>query len=378
MNINTLLVQTGVKVDQQFGSISVPIYQNATYQHPDIGQNKGFDYSRTGNPTRKALEDGIALLEGGTLGLAFSSGMAAITSVLMLFESGDHIIVSDDLYGGTYRLFEQIFIKYNITATYVNTSEADQVKAAIQPKTKAVFIETPTNPLMKISDIRGITEIAKANDLLTIVDNTFMTPYLQKPLVLGSDIVIHSGTKYLGGHNDLVAGLVVTKDKELGQKIKFIQNSAGAILGPQDSWLLIRGIKTLGIRMDRIQENAIQIANWLLNQGWVTKVYYPGLGDHPGRVLAQTQATGFGGMLSFEVTSFELAQKILRGVKLITFAESLGGVETLLTHPACMTHGDIPEETREKLGINNCLLRLSVGIEDVFDIINDLYQAADV
>lgn len=377
MNINTLLVQTGVRMDQQFGSISVPIYQNATYQHPDIGQNKGFDYSRTGNPTRKALEDGIALLEGGSVGIAFSSGMAAITAVLMLFKGGDHIIVSDDLYGGTYRLFEQIFTNYDITTTYVDTSNANLVEEAIKPNTKAIFIETPTNPLMKISDLRALTTIGKNHDLITIVDNTFMTPYLQRPLEVGADIVIHSGTKYLGGHNDLVAGLVVAKEKELGEKIKFIQNSAGAILGPHESWLLIRGIKTLGIRMDRIQENAIQIANWLLNQSWVTKVYYPGLSDHPNRQLAQEQASGFGGMLSFEVTSFELAKKVLRGIKLITFAESLGGVETLLTHPACMTHGDIPEEIREKLGINNSLLRLSVGIEDVFDIINDLYQAAN-
>lgn len=377
MNINTLLVQSGVRMDQQFGSISVPIYQNATYQHPDIGQNKGFDYSRTGNPTRKALEESIALLEGGNLGIAFASGMAAVTAVLMLFKSGDHLIVSDDLYGGTYRLFEQVFTNYNITATYVNTTQVNEVREAVKENTKAIFIETPTNPLMKISDIRVLSEIVKEHKLITIVDNTFMTPYLQKPLDLGADIVIHSGTKYLGGHNDLVAGLVVTKDQELGEKIKFIQNSAGAILGPQDAWLLIRGIKTLGIRMDRIQENAIQIADWLKNQSWVTKVYYPGLIDHPGYKLARKQAKGFGGMLSFEVTSFEKAKKILKGIKLITFAESLGGVESLLTHPACMTHGDIPEEIRERLGINNSLLRLSVGIEDVSDIINDLYQAVE-
>ncbi|CEH31628.1 cystathionine gamma-synthase [Aneurinibacillus migulanus] len=375
MNMETLLVRAGMEKDNITGAISTPIYQSATFQHPELGISTGYDYSRTANPTRTALEEAIAALEGGTKGFAFSSGMAAITTVLFLFKPGDHLVVSEDLYGGTYRLLAQVFHELGITASFVDTSCIEKVEAAICPETRALFIETPTNPLMKITDLRRITDLAKARDLLLIVDNTFMTPYLQQPLACGADITLHSATKYLGGHNDTVAGLVAVREEELGERIGLLQNACGAILGPQDSWLILRGIKTLAVRLERQQQNALALAQWLQKHPEVEAVYYPGLPEHPGHHLASEQASGFGAMLSFSVRNSDLVPRILKNIKVITFAESLGGVESLITFPARQTHADIPEEVRAQLGITDRLLRLSVGIENIDDLLIDLEGA---
>nr|WP_269467436.1 bifunctional cystathionine gamma-lyase/homocysteine desulfhydrase [Anoxybacter fermentans] len=364
-----------MSTDPRTGAVSVPIYQVSTYKQSSPGQHMGYEYSRTGNPTREALERLIADLEEGVAGFAFSSGMAAMSSVIMLFKSGDHLIVSDNVYGGTFRVIDKIFVNLGIEYTLVDTTNLEEVEKAIRLNTKGIFIETPTNPLLKITDISAVSKIAQTNNLLLIVDNTFMTPYLQRPIALGADIVVHSATKYLGGHSDLVAGLVVVKDEELGERLHFVQNSVGAILGPQDSWLLMRGIKTLGVRMERHQENAQRIANWLKEQKQVIKVYYPGLKEHPGYEINRKQASGPGGMISFEVESPKLARKILERVKMIALAESLGGVESLISLPALMTHASIPKEDRIKLGISDALIRLSVGIEDCDDLIADLGQA---
>jgi cystathionine gamma-synthase len=376
MEINTVLAHAGLCTDQITGAVSTPIYQTATFRHPALGVSTGYDYSRTINPTREALEKVMAELEHGSRGFAFASGMAAITAILMLFSSGDHIIVSDDLYGGTYRVFEKNFKQFGIAVTYVDTSNPDAIQKVIIPeKTKAIFIETPTNPLMKITDLNQVIPLAHRNGLLTIIDNTFMTPYLQRPLELGGDIVIHSGTKYLGGHNDVLSGLVVARTSELSERIGFIQNSTGAILSPQDSWLMIRGLKTLALRIERQQKNAREIAEWLLTKEIVKKVYYPGLASHPGHRIQQQQASGFGAMLSFAVNHSGLVERIINRMKIITYAESLGGVETLITYPVRQTHSDIPVAVRERIGVTDDLLRLSVGIEDCRDLIQDLEQA---
>ncbi|WP_153126471.1 trans-sulfuration enzyme family protein [Peribacillus tepidiphilus] len=375
MNMETLIAQAGTKRDPSTGSISTPIYQNATFEHPELGASTGYDYSRTGNPTRTALEECVAKLEGGHKGFAFSSGMAAITSILFLFKPGDHIVFSDDLYGGTYRIAEEIFRRYGLEATYVDTSDIEATENAIRKNTRALFIETPTNPLMKITDLHAMNLLAKKYGLLTIVDNTFMTPYLQQPILLGADIVLHSASKYLGGHNDVIAGIVVTANEKLSEQIGKLQNGAGAILGPQDSWLVLRGLKTLAVRMERQQENALKIASWLKEQDQVKKVYYPGLPDHPQHEICKRQARGFGAMISFEVQSKESAAKLLKSVSLISFAESLGGVESLITYPTTQTHADIPQSIREERGINDRLLRLSVGIESSVDLIEDLKTA---
>ncbi|MGO8944868.1 MAG: trans-sulfuration enzyme family protein [Syntrophobacteraceae bacterium] len=377
MKIETILAHAGLCTDQLTGAISTPIYQTATFRHPAVGVSTGFDYSRTINPTRQALEKAMAELKKGDRGFAFSSGMAAITAVLMLFSSGDHLIVSDDLYGGTYRIFEKNFKQFGLTVTYCDTSNAGLVQEAIIPgSTRALFIETPTNPLMKITGLGEIMALADSKRLLTIVDNTFMTPYLQRPLEFGIDIVVHSGTKFLGGHNDVLAGTVVTRSPELSDKIGFIQNSTGGVLGPQDSWLVLRGLKTLALRIEKQQENAQEIAEWLAAQnGKVKEVYYPGLSAHPGHRIHEKQSTGFGAMLSFRVPDSAWAETIINRCKLITFAESLGGVETLITYPVRQTHSDIPAEIREKIGVTDDLLRLSVGIEHVEDLIEDLEQA---
>jgi cystathionine gamma-synthase len=371
----TRSVQIGVGHDDHTGGISFPIYPSATYRHPGVGKSTGYDYTRTGNPTREVLEDALAELEGGTRGLVFSSGMAALTTLLLHFSSGDHLVVSEDLYGGTYRLLEQVFAKFDIRISYVDTTSTAAVKAAILPQTKALLVETPGNPLLGISDIRALSDICKPKRILFIVDNTFLTPVLQRPLELGADIVVHSATKYLGGHSDLCAGVLVSKDAELGERLYFLQNSAGAILPPQDCWLLIRSLKTLPLRMERHSASALQVAKWLQRQSQVKSVYYPGLPKHAGHALFQQQAEGFGGMLSFRVKSPHLAEQLLERLQLISFAESLGGVETLITLPAKQTHGDIPATVRQRLGICNSLLRLSVGLEEPEDIIADLYQA---
>ncbi len=375
MREDTKVVHGAQCIDPHTGAISFPIYQSATFRHPGLNQSTGYDYSRTQNPTREELEKTIARLERGTQGFAFSTGMAAISAVLGLFDPGDKILVSDDLYGGTYRIFEDIYRKYGIQAIYIDTQEPGNVRRAITEDVKAVLIETPSNPIMKVADIAAITAIAKEAGLLTIVDNTFLTPYYQRPLELGADVVVHSATKYLGGHNDTLAGLVVTATDELGERIRFIQNSIGAVLAPFDSWLILRGIKTLGVRLRKQEENALRIARWLKTQDQVTTVNYPGLPEHPGHGISKKQATGFGSMISFTVSSTELVAQVLEKVKLIFFAESLGGVESLITYPLTQTHAAIPEEIRNRIGVNELLLRLSVGIEDAEDLIEDLEQA---
>lgn len=375
MKIATQAVQVGLEWDTRTGAVSVPIYQTATFRHPGLGQSTGFDYSRSGNPTRLSLEDGIARLDGGCRGFAYSSGMAAITSLLLLFKSGDHLIVTEDLYGGTCRLFDRIFSQYGLSFTYVDTSDSGAVQAAITPATKALFVETLTNPLLKFADLPALSALCRKRNLLLIADNTFLTPYLQRPLDLGADITVYSATKYLAGHNDTVAGLVAVKDPQLAELVYFHQNGAGAVLGPQDAWLVIRGMKTLGVRLDRQQENALRIARWLKSHKRVTRVYYPGLEDHRDHELMQRDARGFGAMIAFEVDDHSLVEQLLLKTQLISFAESLGGVETLMTFPEVQTHADIPPELRARLGINNVLLRLSVGIEDGDDLIEDLAQA---
>ena len=375
LHLETLLAQVGRAHRDPTGAISVPIYQTAVFRHPGLGQSTGYDYSRTANPTRTALEQAVAQLEGGERGLAFASGLAAITTLALLFGPGDHLVASDDLYGGTYRLFEKVLGPLGISVSYVDTSDAAAVEAALRPSTRAVFVETPTNPTMKISDIGAIARLARPRGILTVADNTFMSPYLQRPLTLGCDVVIHSATKYLGGHNDLVAGLLVVRDAELGERLAGLQNATGAVLGPQDCWLLLRGMKTLGVRMDRQQHNAARIAGWLAAQPQIERVYYPGLLDHPGSGIHSRQASGPGAMVSFAVRQEGLVEQVLGRVRVISFAESLGGVESLITFPAVQTHGDVPAELRERLGITNRLLRMSVGIEAADDLIADLEQA---
>ena len=377
MHISTQAVQVGLEWDTRTGSVAVPIYQTATFRHPGLGQSTGYDYSRSGNPTRQTLEDGIARLDGGVRGFAYSSGMAAIANLLLLFKTGDHLIVTEDLYGGTCRLFDRIFTQYGLSFTYVDTSDTAAVQAAITPSTKALFVETLTNPLLKFADLTALSSLCREHDLLLIADNTFLTPYLLRPLDLGADITIYSATKYLSGHNDTVAGLVTVKDQGLADQVYFHQNAAGAILGPQDSWLTIRGIKTLGVRLDRQQANALKIAQWLTTHPLVSKVYYPGLTDHPDHELMKRDAGGFGAMIAFEVNSHALVEQVLLKTQLISFAESLGGVESLITFPEVQTHADIPPELRARLGINNVLLRLSVGIEDGDDLIEDLRHALE-
>jgi cystathionine beta-lyase/cystathionine gamma-synthase len=375
MNIATTAVQIGLEWDTRTGAVTVPIYQTATFRHPGLGQSTGYDYSRSGNPTREALETGIARLDGAARGFAYASGMAAITNLLLLFKTGDHLIVTEDLYGGTCRLFDKILSQYGLSFTYVDTSDLAAVAAVIQPTTRAVFVETLTNPLLKFADIPALSSLCKAHSLLLIADNTFLTPYLLRPLDQGADIAVYSATKYLAGHNDTVSGLVTVKDPQLGERVYFHQNSVGAVLGPQDSWLTTRGIKTLGVRLDRQQENAERIARWLKAHPRISKVYYPGLEDHPDHTLMSRNSRGFGAMISFEVDAPELVEQILLKTELISFAESLGGVESLITFPEVQTHADIPPELRARLGINNLLLRLSVGIEACDDLIADLRQA---
>jgi len=375
MNMATKAAHIGLQRETRTGAVTVPIYQTATFRHPGLGQSTGYDYSRSGNPTRQALEEGMAALDGGCRGFAYASGMAAITSLMFLFKQGDHLIVTEDLYGGSYRLFEKIFQQFGLSFSYVDTSDVGLVRQAIRPNTRALFVESLTNPLLKVADIEGLAALCKGHGLLCIVDNTFLTPYLLRPLDLGADITIYSASKYLAGHNDTVCGLVAVKDPELAEQVYFHQNGVGAVLGPQDSWLTIRGMKTLTIRLDRQQENASAIANWLTGHAGVGKVYYPGLADHPGHDLMRARGKGFGAMIAFEVTEPHLVNRLLMKTKLISFAESLGGVESLITFPQVQTHADIEPETLERLGINHLLLRLSVGIEDKDDLIADLAQA---
>ena len=358
---------------EHYGAISYPIYQTATYEHPQVGQSTGFDYSRLQNPTREHLEKLVASLEGGIDAFALSTGMAAITLLMELFKPGDHLIVEADLYGGSIRLFDHVNKKNNYEFTHLNCAE-DDIEGAIRENTKAIYVETPTNPMMNVSDIAAIAEIAKKHGLLLIVDNTFLSPYFQNPLKLGADVVVHSGTKFLGGHNDTLAGFLVTNNEEVRDRLRFLIKTTGAGLAPFDCWLIQRGIKTLGIRMERSQENAIKIAEWLKTQSIVQKVYYPGLPEHPRYEIMKKQARGFGSMITFQVDSKEHALQILKQVRMIKFAESLGGVETLITYPTTQTHADVPEEVRLKNGITPCTLRLSTGIEDIEDLLGELSE----
>lgn len=375
-NINTQLIHGGVPIDEYTGAVSVPIYLTSTFKQDGLGKKRrGYEYARTGNPTREALEKLIAELDGGVAGFAFASGLAAIDAALSLFKQGDEILTSENVYGGTFRILDQVFTNFGITGRLAHTEDPAKFESEISDKTKAVLIESPANPLMSITDIRAISDIAHAHGLTVIVDNTFMTPYLQKPIELGADIVVYSATKYLAGHSDLVAGLVVVTTEELKERIAFLQNSIGAVLPPFDSWLLIRGIKTLGVRLDRHVANAERVARWLTENKAVRKVYYPGLKDSAGYEINKKQARNGGAMMSFELTPNHDVEKFFESLKLITLAESLGGVESLICHPASMTHASIPKDIREKVGITDQLIRLSTGIEDVDDIIADLDQA---
>ncbi|MFV0528237.1 MAG: trans-sulfuration enzyme family protein [Lachnospiraceae bacterium] len=377
MKKESLVVHGAAQEERWFGSVNVPIFQTSTYKQRALG-DYDYEYSRTGNPTREVLEETIAQLEHGIGGLAFASGMAAIAAVLSLFKSGDSIIIADNLYGGSFRILDKVFKNFEIHYQIVDTSDLAATEAALQAGAgvyKAVLVETPTNPLMDITDIEAVSKLAQEYGALTIVDNTFMSPYLQTPLTLGADIVLHSATKYLGGHSNVVAGVVAVATQELYDRLAFIQNSTGGVLGPFDSYILLQGIKTLAVRMERHNENARQLAYYLQSQSYVEKVYYPGFEDAKGYEIQKKQASGFGGMISFVVNQEIDYKKFLQNLKLITLAESLGGVESLICHPASMTHAAIPAEIREKVGITESLLRLSVGIEHIDDLIEDLEQA---
>ncbi|MGZ7441720.1 aminotransferase class I/II-fold pyridoxal phosphate-dependent enzyme [Paenibacillus sp. TH7-28] len=375
--IESVLAQIGSVEEPVTGAVNYPIYQATAFRHPRLGQSTGFDYARTKSPTRKVLEDAAAVLEAGDAGFACSSGMAALQTIFTLFAQGDHLIVSLDLYGGTYRLLERIMSKYGVTASYVDTNDLDALESVRKPNTKAVFIETPTNPLMMVTDIETVAKWARTHGLLTIVDNTLLTPYFQRPLELGADIVVHSATKYLGGHNDVLAGLIVTKGKALSEEVGFLHNSIGAVLSPSDSYQLMRGMKTLALRMERHESNALAIAKYLQSHPQVAEVFYPGLEDHPGYEIQNKQSSGNTGIFSFKVTDARYVEPVLRNLRLIAFAESLGGVESLMTYPAVQTHADIPAEIREAVGVDDRLLRFSVGIEHADDLIADLGQALE-
>jgi Cystathionine beta-lyases/cystathionine gamma-synthases len=375
MQFGTRLIHNGNEIDRRTGALSIPIYQVSTYHQEDIGKPQEFDYSRSGNPTRQALENTIAGLEGGSRGFAFASGMAATSSVLSIFAAGDHLVICEDVYGGTFRVASTIFRRFNLDATFVDASDLNAVKAAIKPNTRALFLETPSNPLLKITDLRAAAAIAREHDVLVIVDNTFMSPYLQRPLTLGADIVIHSATKFIGGHSDVIAGLAAVKDEELGRRIYAVQNGFGAVLGPQDSWLLLRGLKTLKVRMDYQQQNAQRLALWLAEQPEVQAVYYPALKTHPGNAIHSSQADGPGAVLSFKAQTAELAKNFMRNLSLAAVAVSLGGVETIVSYPATMSHASMPESERLRLGITDNLIRISAGLEDTDDLTADFARA---
>ncbi|HLG14555.1 MAG TPA: cystathionine gamma-synthase [Blastocatellia bacterium] len=375
MKFSTKAIHAGQDPDPATGAVSVPIYQTSTYAQEGLGKHKGFEYARTQNPTRLALERNLAALEGGRACFAFASGMAAINAVATLLRAGDHVIVSDNTYGGTFRLFDKVLKNFGLEFTYVDTREPQNVDDAARAETRMVFVETPTNPVMSLTDIAAVSEITRRRGIRLVVDNTFMSPYFQRPLELGADIVVHSTTKYLNGHSDSVGGAVILNDEEDISRMAFIQNAAGAILSPMDSWLVMRGTKTLAVRMRQHDENGRVVAQFLSEHPGVRKVYYPGLRSHPQHELARRQMSGFGGMIAFETGSLENARRVLEGVRVCTLGESLGGVESLISHPATMTHASVPEAERNRLGITDGLVRVSVGIEDVDDIIADLDSA---
>jgi len=375
MDITTCCIHGSRKTYDRTGAISVPIFQSATFAHPGVGESTGFDYSRLQNPTREYLEQTLCTLDEGVDALAFSTGMAAVTALMELFSPGDHIIAGEDLYGGSHRLFDHISTKNGLAFSYADTSDIASVLPLITEHTRAVFIETPSNPMMRVTDIAAAAAICQMHHLLLIVDNTFLTPYLQKPLLLGADVVVYSGTKYLAGHNDTLAGFLVVKTPELAERLRFIYKTVGSCLAPFDSWLTIRGIKTLAVRLDRQQQTAMKLVTWLEQQPHIDRVYFAGLPNHPQRDIMLRQSRGFGAMFSFQVDCAETAHKILESFKIVQYAESLGGVESLITYPMLQTHADVPMEERERKGINDRLLRFSVGLEDAQDLIDDLSQA---
>ena len=376
MKFATKAIHAGQEPDPSTGAIIAPIFQTSTYVQAGLGEHKGFEYSRTQNPTRSALEECMAAIEDGRYGLAFASGMAAESAILSLLSAGEHMVSCDDLYGGSYRIFERVMRRYNVEKTYVAAGNIEGYERAIRPNTKMIWLETPTNPLLRLIDIQAVAEIAHRHNLLLVVDNTFASPYFQQPLKLGADIVVHSTTKYLNGHSDIIGGALVLNNEEAYQAIKFYQNAAGGVPSPFDSWLTLRGIKTLAVRMRQHEENAIAVAKFLAEHPRVEKVYYPGLPAHPDYALAKRQMSGFGGMVSFQFKGvYADVDKVVRRFKIFALAESLGGVDSLVCHPASMTHGSIPKDIRESRGLTDTLLRLSVGIEDVDDILADLEQA---
>ncbi len=375
MKFGTKLIHFGYDYDEKTGALGVPIYQTSTFHQHDPGEGQAYDYSRSGNPTRKALEDAMAILEEGTAGFAFASGMAAISSALSIFSAGDHVLICEDVYGGTFRMATKYFPRFHVDMSFVDAGDTEAVIRAIRPETKALFLETPSNPLLKITDLRAMISIAKENNLIVIVDNTFLSPYLQRPLSLGADIVLHSGTKFIGGHSDVISGLAVVKDKALAARIYFMQNGFGGVLGPQDSWLLLRGLKTLKVRMDAQQATAMKLAEWLAERKDIPAVYYPGLKNHPGRENHFSQADGPGCVLSFRCGSWEKAVGFLKNIRLAAAAVSLGGVETIASWPVKMSHASIPPEERARLGITDDLIRISAGLEDAEDLIEDFDRA---
>lgn len=372
MKFSTKLIHSGQTHDPLTGALGVPIYQTSTYRQQSLDQFGKYDYARSDNPTREALESAIATLEGGTRGFAFSSGMAAISSTLLIFSPGDHLVVCDDVYGGAYRVLTRIFSRLGITSTFVDATNLEAIEAAIRPETRGIYLETPSNPLLKVTDLRGVAKLARDRGIITMVDNTFMTPYLQRPLELGCDIVLHSATKFINGHSDVICGLAVVNDPELGDRIRFIQNGFGAVPGPQDSFLTLRGLKTLKVRMDQSQQSAATVVEWLARQSQVTRIHYPGLAEHPGHAIQSSQADGAGAVFSFELESFETTRRLLEQSRLSAFAVSLGGVESIISYPARMSHAALPPEERKRRGITDTLVRLSVGLEDPDDLIAEM------
>jgi len=375
MGFSTDAIHAGQSPDPVTGAVITPIYQTSTYAQEELGKNKGFEYGRTHNLTRQSLEKNVAALEKGKYGIAFSSGLAATHALTTLVKAGDHIVVSHNVYGGTYRLFELIMKDFGLEFSWVNTSDLKNIENAIKENTKMVFIETPTNPMLNLTDIKGTAEICKKNNMVCIVDNTFMSPYFQNPLTLGATVVLHSQTKYLNGHSDVIGGILVTSDDKIHDRLRYVQNAVGAVPSPFDCWLILRSTKTLAVRMERHNSNAIAFADHLEKSGYCKKIYYPGLPSHPQHELAKKQMTGFGGMISADFGNVETAKTILKNVKIFTLGESLGGVESLISHPASMTHAAVPKEKREAMGLTDSLIRFSVGIEDIEDLIEDLEQA---
>ncbi|MCB0281411.1 MAG: PLP-dependent transferase [Calditrichaeota bacterium] len=377
MGFQTDAVHAGQKPDSGTGAIMTPIFQTSTYVQEEIGKHKGYEYSRTQNPTRHALEKNIATLEKGKYGIAFSSGLAAISSIIQLLEQGDHVICTNNVYGGTFRVFDTVFKKFGVLFTYTDTSVKKNIEEAITPKTKLIFVETPTNPMLTLTSIEDLVSVAKAKKIMTVVDNTFMSPYFQNPLQFGVDLVVHSSTKYINGHSDVVGGIVVTNDDQIAQKLYFLQNAVGAVPGPMDCFLVLRATKTLALRMREHEKNANALAAFLQNHNRIKRIYYPGLSSHPQHELAKKQMSGYGAIISIDLGSLENAKKFAESLKIFALAESLGGVESLVEHPAIMTHASVPKEIRESLGITDGLIRLSVGVEDEADLVNDVIQALE-